>query len=54
MSNAIDLITIQSFKDDLTNVDPLHGAAESFLTLSDGLIAFGFVQALQNKDVKNS
>ena len=32
---------------ELTEVDPLHGAAESFLTLSDALIVFGFLSVLK-------
>ena len=42
------------FGEELTNVDPLHGAAEAFLTLSDALILFGFYQFLREKEVKNS
>ncbi len=42
-----------NYSDELTNIDTLHGAAESFLTLSDGLIVFGFIPLLQ-KEVKNS
>ena len=38
----------------LTDVDPLHGAAEAFLTVSDALIAIGFLRVLQNKLVNNS
>tara|TARA_Y100001968_G_C19311046_1_gene694195 strand:+ start:422 stop:763 length:342 start_codon:yes stop_codon:yes gene_type:complete len=41
------------YSDELTNIDPLHGAAESFLTLSDGVIVFGFIPLLW-KEVKNS
>ncbi len=42
------------YDSDLTDIDPLHGAAESFLTVSDALIAIGFAQNLKNKVVKNS
>ena len=42
------------YGDELTNVDPLHGTAEAFLTLSDALIAYGFVKQVQDKEVKNS
>ena len=31
------------YGEDLTNVDPLHGAAEAFLTLSDALVVVGFL-----------
>tara|TARA_Y100001968_G_scaffold5989_1_gene5204 strand:+ start:2737 stop:3075 length:339 start_codon:yes stop_codon:yes gene_type:complete len=42
------------FGEELTNIDPLHGAAESFLTLSDALVLFGFIQLIQRNEVKNS
>ncbi len=31
---------------DLTDIDPLHGFAEAFLAISDGLIVFGFARQL--------
>ena len=34
---------------ELTDVDPLHGLAESFLTLSDALIVIGFLGAFTQK-----
>ena len=43
-----------SFSSSLTDVDPLHGAAEAFLTISDALVAAGFLRLYQNKVVKNS
>ncbi|MFS8860617.1 DUF3593 domain-containing protein [Synechococcus sp. B60.1] len=33
----------------LANVDPLHGAAEAFLTLSNILVALGFKQAIDQQ-----
>ena len=46
------------FGDELTNVDVLHGLAESFLTISDALVVYGFVLMLQSiktkTEVKNS
>ena len=36
------------FGDELTNVDVLHGLAESFLTISDALVVYGFVLMLQS------
>ena len=42
------------YGDELTNIDPLHGSAEAFLTLSDALIAYGFIKQIQDKEVKNS
>ena len=35
------------FQSELTNVDKLHGLAEVFLTVSDGLVVYGFVLMLQ-------
>ena len=44
--------------DELTNVDVLHGLAESFLTISDALVVYGFIIMLQSvrtkKEVNNS
>jgi len=46
------------YGDELTNVDVLHGLAESFLTISDAFVVYGFVlmlQSFKNKtEVKNS
>ena len=46
------------FGDELTNVDVLHGIAESFLTISDAFVLYGFVLMLQSikpkTEVKNS
>ena len=42
------------FDSSLTDIDPLHGAAEAFLTISDALVAAGFIRLYQNKVVKNS
>ena len=38
----------------LVEVDFLHGFAESFLTLSDFVILFGFIKLLNNIEVNNS
>ena len=43
-----------AFNEDLTNVDTLHGLAESFLTLSDGLILLGFLTLRKKFLVNNS
>ena len=48
------IIAMKFYNKDLTDVDTLHGAAEAFLTLSDALIALGFLQVLQSKQVNNS
>jgi hypothetical protein len=37
---------------ELANVDWLHGAAESFLTLSNIVVVLGFAQALQTTQSK--
>tara|TARA_Y100001978_G_scaffold176662_1_gene169683 strand:+ start:408 stop:752 length:345 start_codon:yes stop_codon:yes gene_type:complete len=46
------------FGDELTNVDALHGLAESFLTISDAFVVYGFVLVMQSikskTEVKNS
>ena len=46
------------FGEELTNVDILHGLAESFLTISDAFVVYGFVLMLQSLkniiEVKNS
>ena len=47
MTIIFALISLIYFDKDLTNVDPLHGAAESFLTLSDALIVLGFFNVLR-------
>jgi len=42
------------FNKSLVEVDILHGLAESFLTISDFIIFFGFFKLLKNLEVKNS
>ena len=54
MTIVFAIISLYFYQDELTNIDSLHGAAEAFLTISDGVIAFGFLQLLQRKHVKNS
>ncbi|MGQ9836566.1 MAG: DUF3593 domain-containing protein [Cyanobacteriota bacterium] len=39
----------QQFGTSLANVDPLHGAAEAFLTLSNILVALGFKQGIDSQ-----
>jgi heme A synthase len=36
-------------KESLANVDPIHGGAEFFLTLSNILVVLGFRQAIQEQ-----
>ena len=54
MTIIFAVLALQFYDKDLTDVDPFHGAAESFLTLSDALVALGFLKLSQNKAVKNS
>lgn len=39
----------QHFGTSLANVDPLHGGAEAFLTLSNVLVALGFKQGIDSQ-----
>jgi len=48
------IIASQLFNGQLTDVDPLHGAAEAFLTLSDALIVLGFLRLRNQRVVNNS
>ena len=50
----ISIFTINYYDKTLVEVDFLHGLAESFLTLSDFVILFGFLKLLNNIEVKNS
>ena len=54
MTIIFAIVALQLYDNALTEVDTLHGAAESFLTLSDALVALGFLRIQQNKVVKNS
>tara|TARA_Y100001968_G_scaffold136853_2_gene125041 strand:+ start:3212 stop:3550 length:339 start_codon:yes stop_codon:yes gene_type:complete len=54
MTIIFAVISLYIFNEELTNVDPLHGAAEVFLTLSDALILLGFSKIYQEIHVKNS
>ena len=53
MTIVFAIISQYFFKDELTNVDVLHGLAESFLTISDALVVYGFVLMLQSVKAKN-
>ena len=50
----VSIITLNYYDKTLVEVDFLHGLAESFLTLSDFVILFGFLRLLNNLEVKNS
>ena len=58
MTIVFAIISLIYYGEDLTNVDVLHGLAESFLTISDALVVYGFVlmmQSVRNKrEVNNS
>ena len=54
MTIVFAIIALKVYSADLTDIDPLHGAAESFLTISDALVAIGFMRVLQDKVVNNS
>ena len=48
------IFTLNSYNKTLVEVDFLHGLAESFLTLSDFVILFGFIKLLNSIEVNNS
>ena len=50
----VSIFTLNYYDKTLVDVDFLHGFAESFLTLSDFVILFGFVRLLNSLEVNNS
>ena len=58
MTIVFAIISQIYFGEELTNVDALHGLAESFLTISDALVVYGFVlmlpSARRKTEVNNS
>ncbi|WP_032524424.1 DUF3593 domain-containing protein [Prochlorococcus marinus] len=50
----VSIFTLNFYDKTLVEVDFLHGLAESFLTLSDFVILFGFIKLLNSLEVKNS
>ncbi len=57
VSIICSVIAQKIYGQDLSYVDPLHGGAELFLAISDGLVVLGFFNLLNQKDskeVKNS
>ena len=50
----VSIFTLNYYDKTLVEVDFLHGLAESFLTLSDFVILFGFIKLLNNLEVNNS
>ncbi len=54
MTIVFAIIAKQIYGGELTDVDPLHGAAEAFLTVSDALVVVGFISNPIKKVVNNS
>ena len=50
----VSIFTLNYYDKTLVEVDFLHGLAESFLTLSDFVILFGFIKVLNSLEVNNS
>ena len=50
----VSIFTLNYYSKTLVEVDLLHGFAESFLTLSDFVILFGFIKLLNSLEVNNS
>ncbi len=50
----MSIFALNFYDKTLVEVDFLHGSAEFFLTLSDFVILFGFMQMLNNLEVNNS
>ena len=50
----VSIFTITNYDKNLVEVDFLHGFAESFLTLSDFIILWGFIRMLNRLEVNNS
>ena len=50
----VSIFTLNYYDKTLVEVDFLHGFAESFLTIIDFIILFGFVKLLNSLEVNNS
>ena len=50
----VSIFTLTYYNKTLVEIDFLHGFAESFLTLSDFVILFGFIKLLNSLEVNNS
>ena len=50
----VSILTLNYYDKTLVEVDFLHGFAESFLTLSDFVILYGFIKLLNSFEVNNS
>jgi len=51
---VVSIYTLNYYNKTLVEVDFFHGLAESFLTLSDFVILFGFIRLLNSIEVNNS
>ena len=51
---VVSIFTLNYYDKTLVEIDFLHGFAESFLTLSDFVILFGFIRLLSSLEVNNS
>tara|TARA_B100000700_G_scaffold328179_2_gene445128 strand:+ start:921 stop:1256 length:336 start_codon:yes stop_codon:yes gene_type:complete len=54
MTILFAILALKIFGAELTEIDSFHGAAESFLTISDALIVYGFYNLTSKDKVKNS
>ena len=50
----VSIYTLNYYNKTLVEVDFFHGFAESFLTISDFVILFGFIKLLNKLEVNNS
>ena len=51
---VVSMFSLNYYDKTLVEVDFLHGLAESFLTISDFVILFGFIKILNTLEVNNS
>ena len=51
---VFSILSLKIYGKSLVEVDMFHGAAESFLTLADLVVLYGFYYILRSKEVKNS
>ena len=48
------VISLTVYNKSLVEIDSFHGSAEAFLTITDFIILFGFINLLKKIEVKNS
>ena len=51
MTIIFSIIAKLNYDSELTDIDHLHGLAESFLALSDGLVVLGFFGLIIKRNV---